>query len=37
MGNGAGPSKVKKIEDLRAKGHDIRIIYEPELVQILRD
>lgn len=37
MGNGAGPSKVKKIEDLRAKGHDIRIIYEPELVQILGD
>lgn len=37
MGNGAGPSKVKKIEDLRAKGHDIRVIYEPELVQILGD
>lgn len=37
MGDGAGPSKVKKIEDLRAKGHDIRIIYEPELIQILND
>lgn len=37
MGNGAGPSKVKKIEDLRAKGHDIRVIYEQELVQILGD
>jgi len=30
MGNGAGPSKVKKIEDYRLKGHNIRIIYEPE-------
>lgn len=35
MGQGAGPAKVKKIEDLRAKGHDIRIIYEEELKQIL--
>lgn len=35
MGAGAGPSKVKKIEDLRAKGHDIRIIYEQELKEIL--
>ena len=35
MGQGAGPSKIKKIEDWRAKGHDIRIIYEEELKQIL--
>lgn len=35
MGMGAGPSKIKKIEDWRAKGHDIRIIYEEELKQIL--
>lgn len=35
MGLGAGPAKVKKIEELRAKGHDIRIIYEEELKQIL--
>ena len=35
MGQAAGPAKVKKIEDLRAKGHDIRIIYEEELKQIL--
>lgn len=35
MGQGAGPAKVKKIEDLRAKGHDIRIIYEEELKKIL--
>ena len=35
MGQGAGPSKIKKIEEWRAKGHDIRIIYEEELKQIL--
>ena len=35
MGQGAGPAKVKKIEDLRTKGHEIRIIYEEELKQIL--
>lgn len=36
MGIGAGPSKIKKIEDWRSKGHDIRIIYEEELKQILK-
>lgn len=36
MGLGAGPSKIKKIEDWRSKGHDIRIIYEEELKQILK-
>ena len=35
MGQGAGPSKIKKIEEWQAKGHDIRIIYEEELKQIL--
>ncbi len=35
MGQAAGPAKVKKIENLRAKGHNIRIIYEEELKQIL--
>ncbi|MBE6317824.1 MAG: exonuclease [Bacteroidales bacterium] len=35
VGQGAGPAKIKKIEDLRAKGNDIRIIYEPELIEIL--
>lgn len=35
VGNGAGPSKLKKIEALRADGFDIRVIYEPELISIL--
>lgn len=35
MGQGAGPAKIKKIETLRDKGHEIRIIYEEELKQIL--
>lgn len=35
VGNGAGPSKIKKIEDLRSEGFDIRVIYEPELISIL--
>ena len=35
MGVGAGWSKIEKIEAYRAKGHDIRIIYEPELKEIL--
>lgn len=35
MGQGAGPSKIQKISDLRDKGHDIRIIYEEELRSIL--
>lgn len=35
VGRGAGPSKIKKIEDLRADGFDIRVIYEPELISIL--
>ena len=35
VGAGAGPSKLKKIEDLRAEGFDIRVMYEPELLSIL--
>ena len=35
IGDGAGPAKLKKIQDLRNQGCDIRIIYEPELVDIL--
>lgn len=35
MGKGAGPSKMKKIEELQSSGCDIRIIYEPELIAIL--
>lgn len=35
VGADAGPSKLKKIEDLNAKGADIRIIREPELKEIL--
>lgn len=35
VGDGAGPAKLKKIQDLREQGHDIRIIYEPELIDIL--
>ena len=35
VGQGAGPSKMRKIEELREKGSDIRVIEEPELLQIL--
>lgn len=35
IGDGAGPAKIKKIQDLRDQGYDIRIIYEPELIEIL--
>ena len=35
VGNGAGPSKLQKIEELRTGGHEIRIIYEPELISLL--
>lgn len=37
MGSAAGPAKVKKIEELKAAGHDIRVIYEPELLRILSE
>ncbi len=35
VGDSAGPSKLRKIEELNADGHPIRIIYEPELLDIL--
>lgn len=35
IGDGAGPSKLRKIEELQAAGVGIRIIFEPELVSIL--
>lgn len=35
VGGGAGPSKLRKIEELRAEGFDIRVIYEPELITLL--
>jgi NAD-dependent DNA ligase len=35
VGNGAGPSKMKKIEDLQAKGVSIQVIYEPEFLEII--
>ncbi len=34
VGNSAGPSKMRKIEDLNGKGAGIRIILEPELLEI---
>lgn len=35
IGDGAGPSKLRKIEELRNDGVDIRVIFEPELISIL--
>lgn len=35
IGDGAGPSKLRKIEELQDQGVEIRIIYEDELLQIL--
>lgn len=35
VGEGAGPKKIEKINELKAEGCDIRIIYEPELYSIL--
>ncbi len=35
IGSGAGPSKLRKIEELHADGNDIRVIYEPELISLL--
>lgn len=35
VGSGAGPSKMKKIEELQANGSSIRLIYEPEFLEIM--
>lgn len=37
IGAGAGPAKLKKIEDLNAKGKNIRLIYEEELCEIMNN
>lgn len=37
VGAGAGPSKMKKIEALNEKGGNIRIIYEDELLEIMKN
>lgn len=36
MGHGAGPSKMKKIEELKAKGVDIKILNQEELLDVMR-
>ncbi len=35
VGHGAGPSKMRKIDDLNAKGANIRVVYEPEFLEII--
>ena len=35
VGSGAGPAKLKKIQELNDSGCNIRIIHEPELITIL--
>lgn len=35
MGNDAGPSKLKKVQDLRAEGRDVRILSLIEFKEIL--
>jgi|GEM_PF-465898 len=35
IGDGAGPSKLRKIEELQDQGVEIRLIYEEEFLQIL--
>ena len=35
VGSGAGPSKMKKIEELQSKGSSIRVIYESEFLEII--
>ncbi len=35
VGNGAGPSKMKKIEELNLQGYNIKLIYEDEFLSII--
>jgi DNA polymerase-3 subunit epsilon len=35
LGDGAGPSKLKKIEELQDQGVEIRLIYEEEFLQLI--
>lgn len=37
VGEGAGPSKLRKIQELKDKGNDIRMIYEKELCEIMNN
>lgn len=37
VGDEAGPVKLRKIQELKDKGKDIRIIYEKELCEIMND
>lgn len=36
IGQGAGPSKMKKIEELKAEGCNIQLIYEEEFLSLLK-
>ena len=36
IGNGAGPSKLKKTQELKDSGYNIKLIYEPELIDVLQ-
>lgn len=36
MGDGPGPAKVQKIKDLQDKGHEITIVKEAELLEIIK-
>lgn len=35
VGDGAGPKKLEKIAELKQGGIDIRVVYEPELIEII--
>lgn len=37
MGSGAGPSKMKKIQELQEGGYGIRVLHEQEFLQILEE
>ena len=36
VGQGAGPSKMKKIEELKSQGFNIRLIYEDEFLKLIK-
>jgi DNA polymerase-3 subunit epsilon len=36
IGQGAGPSKMKKIQELKNKGFNIRLIYEDEFIELIK-
>ena len=37
MGSGAGPSKMKKIKELKESGVEIRVMNEEEFLRILEE